>query len=335
MSAPIPVVICDDSPLARKQMGRSLAEWNLSVTEASHGLEAIEAARAGKAHLLFLDLNMPIMDGYQTLERIRAQDLPCIVIVVSGDIQPQARKRVLDLGAIGFIRKPIDKDAVREALASYGILDELEPSHKELSALPTSGFDQSLQLQDYYQELSNIALGSAAERLAQLLGVFVQLPVPRVRLIEGEEISALLEQVRIESGSADTLCQGFLGAGIAGEAMLVFDQHSLEDMAKLMQLDGDMTPQLKRELLMDIANVLISAYLGALGDQIQVHFSQGPPVILGSHCDLPPSAELERWQQTLTIELGYRVEGYDISCNLLLLFTEDSLAALHERTKHL
>ncbi|SEG23798.1 response regulator [Marinobacterium lutimaris] len=333
MSAPIPVVICDDSPLARKQMIRALKEWNLSVTEASHGLAALEAARAGKAHLLFLDLNMPIMDGYQALERIRAHDLPSIVVVVSGDVQPEARKRVLEMGAIGFIRKPIDTEAVRDALASYGILRELEasPIDQPTPAPP----NQTLALQDYYQELSNIAMGAAAERLAMLLDVFVHLPIPSVQLIDGKEISALLGQLRIEAGSIDTLCQGFLGAGISGEAMLVFEQHSLEDIGRLMQVEGEMTPQLKRELLMDIANVLISAYLGALGEQIEVNFSQGPPVILDGYSNPSSSSEPERWQQTLCIELGYRIEDYDIGCKLLLLFTEDSLAALQERTNHL
>ncbi len=336
MSTPIPIVICDDSGLARKQMARALAEWNVEITEAAHGLEALEAVRAGKGHLLFLDLNMPIMDGYQVLERIRQQDLQTLVIVVSGDVQSEARERVLALGALGFIAKPIDADSLRQALSDYGLSHELEPR-----AIPTDNASPevhaaaALSLKDYYQELSNVAMGRAAELLARLLGVFVQLPVPRVRLIEAEEIAALLEQLRIESTSSGTLCQGFLGPGIAGEALLIFDQHSLEDMARLMRIEGEITPPVQREMLMDIANVLISAYLGELGQQLDISFNQGAPVILGQHYRLPDTGILQRWKRTLSIEVGYRIEGYDISCNLLLLFTEDSIPALNERTRFL
>lgn len=331
MSAPIPVLICDDSAFARKQMVRALSEWNVSITEASHGLEALEAVRAGKGHLLFLDLNMPILDGYQVLERIRAQDLQTLVIVVSGDIQSEARERVMALGALGFINKPIDAKILRDALDEYGLADELEHSSGNVIS---SGKGQAT-LEELYQELSNVAMGRAGALLSKLLGVFVQLPVPKASINSSDDIIALLEQLRIESGTSATLCQGFIGPDISGEALLIFDQHSLEDMARLLGSDDELTPALQHEMLLDVANVLISAYVGELGRQIDINFSQGTPVILGQHYHLPEPDALRRWKRTLTIEVGYRIEGFNISCNLLLLFTEDSIDALDERARYL
>ena len=85
----LPVVICDDSSFARKQMNRALPEsWDVDITFASHGEEAISAIRAGKGEVMFLDLTMPILDGYGVLEIIKNEDLPSMVIEVSGDIQP-------------------------------------------------------------------------------------------------------------------------------------------------------------------------------------------------------------------------------------------------------
>lgn len=336
-SDPIPIVICDDSALARKQMVRALSEWNVAITEASHGLEALEAIRANKGHLLFLDLNMPIMDGYQVLERIRSQDLPTLVIVVSGDIQLEAHRRVMELGAIGFINKPIDAKLLKTALEDYGLLGELEPRGSAPALFDSNVPDstRTLQLQESYQELANVAMGRAADLLARLLGVFVQLPIPRVRLIEPEELAALLEQLRIEAKNISTLCQGVCGPEVAGEALLMFDQHSIEDAARLMEHEGEITEVTRRELLMDISNVLISAFLGGLGQQLDLNFSQGVPVILGQHYHLPHSDKLKSSGTSLSIEIEYRIEGYDISCNLLLLFTEDSLQALNERARHL
>ena len=71
---------------------------------------------------MFLDLTMPVMDGYQTLEAIRKDDLPIMVIVVSGDIQPEAQDRVKKLGAIDFIKKPVDKERIQNVLTEYGII---------------------------------------------------------------------------------------------------------------------------------------------------------------------------------------------------------------------
>lgn len=117
------VLICDDSNMARKQMSRALPEnWPTDVTFAKNGSEAIDIIKAGGQELMFLDLTMPVMDGYQTLEAIRQDDLPIMVIVVSGDIQPEARERVRKLGAIEFIKKPVDQSKIVTVLTEYGII---------------------------------------------------------------------------------------------------------------------------------------------------------------------------------------------------------------------
>src|SRR5690554_5258875 len=117
----LPVLICDDSSLARKQLARILpAEWDIELHFAEHGLEALERIREGKGALLFLDLNMPVMDGYETLEAIRKEDLNTLVLVVSGDVQPEAKARVMKLGALDFIRKPTDVDTITLVLGRYG-----------------------------------------------------------------------------------------------------------------------------------------------------------------------------------------------------------------------
>eukprot|EP00493_Phyllostaurus_siculus_P020114 UN20437 len=55
--------------------------------------------------ILFLDLNMPEMDGYEVLMAMKEQGLNILTVVVSGDIQPNAHQRVLELGAIDFYPK--------------------------------------------------------------------------------------------------------------------------------------------------------------------------------------------------------------------------------------
>ncbi len=119
----LPVVVADDSAMSRKLTIRALpADWDVEITQAADGREALDAQLAGKADLMFLDLTMPDMDGFAVLEAIRERSLDCFVIVVSADIQPHARERVHDLGAMAFIPKPVDPDAIAAVLREFGFL---------------------------------------------------------------------------------------------------------------------------------------------------------------------------------------------------------------------
>lgn len=118
----IPLLICDDSNMARKQVARSLPEgWDVDVSLATNGLEGLEVIRAGKGEIVFLDLTMPELDGYGVLEAIKSEGLKCMVIVISADIQPEAHERVTSLGALEFIRKPINKEKLQLVLEKFGL----------------------------------------------------------------------------------------------------------------------------------------------------------------------------------------------------------------------
>ena len=119
----VSVLVVDDSPIARKMLIKALPpDWDIEITQASNGIEALAAYRAGRVDVMFLDLTMPDMDGYQVLETLREEDLNCLVIVVSADVQEKAQERVLAMGAIAFIRKPITAEGLRDVLKQYGIV---------------------------------------------------------------------------------------------------------------------------------------------------------------------------------------------------------------------
>jgi CheY-like chemotaxis protein len=120
---PIPLLICDDSAMARKQVRRALPEnWDVDVTMATNGVEGVDAIRQGKGEMVFLDLTMPELDGYGVLETVKREGLKAIIIVISADIQPEARERVQKLGALDFIKKPIDGKKLQDVLERYGLL---------------------------------------------------------------------------------------------------------------------------------------------------------------------------------------------------------------------
>ncbi len=109
--------------MARKQVARALPEnWDVEISFATNGNEALSAIRAGLGEVVLLDLTMPELDGYEVLEAVAAEQLKCLIIVISGDIQPAARDRVTALGAVDFIKKPVSSSMLKQTLQTYGLL---------------------------------------------------------------------------------------------------------------------------------------------------------------------------------------------------------------------
>lgn len=316
------ILICDDSGFARQQMARAVrGEWGVSMTFATDGIEGLAAIRAGKGELVFLDLNMPNLDGYGVLKAVQQERLPCHIIVVSGDIQPEARARVMRFGAEAFIKKPIDPAELSAILQRFGLGQSGSDRAPHMSA--------DIDPMDGLREVANIAMGRAAAVLARLLEVFVELPVPRVNLLEGGELQMALEHA---AGNEDVsaLCQGFIGGGIAGEALLLLHESSYADLAALLHHTESLNDAAKIELLMDTASVLIGACLKGLADQLDISFSLSRPMLLGEYGEIPDLVRrnVGRWKNVLTIDLGFTIEHHNISANLMLLFTDASLSAL-------
>ncbi|UXY17184.1 response regulator [Chitiniphilus purpureus] len=120
---PTPILVVDDSVMARKMLIKALPpSWDVEITQAGNGVEALAAYRAGKAAVMFLDLTMPELDGYGVLETLQKEGLNSFVVVVSADIQPLARERVRQLGAIAFIKKPVDPAQIESILREYGVV---------------------------------------------------------------------------------------------------------------------------------------------------------------------------------------------------------------------
>jgi chemotaxis protein CheY-P-specific phosphatase CheC len=323
------VLVCDDSLVARKQVAKSLPQdWEVSVHFAKHGEEALTLLKSGKGDLLLLDLNMPVLDGYQTLAAIQSLEVKVKTVVISGDIQPEANDRVKALGAIDFIRKPVNAAALKEVLENHNIISGEDDSEEGPALDP--------EVRDCYQEITNIAMGQAGDHLARIMDVFVRLPIPNVNLIEASELHMMLSDVE-EHERVTAVCQGFIGAGVSGEALCILSDSSFDDVAKILKVNGEIDDQLQLELLMDVASILIGTCLTGLGTQLDLHFSQGHPVVLGQHRSITEIiiANKIRWKRTLAIELSYGLEGYEVHCDLILLFTEESMATMNAKLSHL
>jgi CheY-like chemotaxis protein/chemotaxis protein CheY-P-specific phosphatase CheC len=327
----IPLLICDDSNMARKQLIRALpSDWGVSVTTATNGHEGLEAIRQGLGQVVLLDLTMPDMDGYQALAAIRTENLQAKVIVVSGDVQEEAVRRTLELGALAFLKKPADPQELQQTLERLGLLGQ--PA-QAVAVSPTADH-AAISFQDAFRETVNVAMGRAAALLARVLGVFVQLPVPNVNMLEVGELHMALADAQ-GSDRLTAVCQGYIGGGIAGEALLLFHDSEIADMAQLMKIpDSDYSDM---EMLLDLSSILIGACLSGIAEQIDIAFSQGHPQVLGAHSGIEELIRInqQRWKKTLAVEISYSLEGHNIHFDLLMLFTEDSVERLSRKLAYL
>ncbi|EKO3854389.1 response regulator [Vibrio harveyi] len=327
-----PVLICDDSALARKQMARSLpATLNADVTFAIHGKNALEELAQKEFKLMFLDLTMPEMDGFETLENMKRLGIQTPVVVVSGDIQPKAKERVFALGAKAFIQKPIGKDELKATLKEL-----IEPNERPQVITPTTIELPILRRRDIYMEVANVSIGRAADALARHFDVFVQLPLPNVNIFEVSELHMALRDLASHD-NVSGVCQGFCGEGIAGEALVILSDSSVSDLKKLMKVPADSEELEELELLMDISNILVGAFLNGLGEQSEVRFFQSSPVLLGQHISIDSIIESTTgaFSRTMTFEVSYNIEGTSIRCDLLFMFVDESLPLLDNKLSYL
>jgi len=133
------------------------------------------------------------------------------------------------------------------------------------------------------------------------------------------------------------ICQGFLGDGISGEALLIFSDSNFTDIAKIFKIKGEIDDQLQLELLMDAGSLLIGTCLSTIATQLDMQFRQGHPVVLGQHQSVQELIQTNKssWRKTLAIEISYGLEGYNVRCDLILLFTEDSMDMMNAKLAHM
>jgi CheY-like chemotaxis protein len=108
------VLVTDDEPITRMLVKLLLEREQYQVLEAANGRDAVEIATREHPDLLLIDLNMPEMDGYEALERLRHDfslaTLP--IIVLTSEEGPGVEQRVLELGADDYIVKPFHPEVL-------------------------------------------------------------------------------------------------------------------------------------------------------------------------------------------------------------------------------
>ena len=117
MNTPLSTVIVDDEPLARKGLAvRLQAHSDISIhAQCKNGREAIEILAAEPVDLMFLDIQMPGLDGFGVIQQIIEQGLPTPMVVFVTAFDQYAIK-AFEVHAIDYLLKPVDESRLSQAL---------------------------------------------------------------------------------------------------------------------------------------------------------------------------------------------------------------------------
>jgi len=169
------ILIVDDNPNNLKVLSGTLANCDWEVLVAVDGESAIEQAIYVKPDLIFLDVMMPIMDGFSACKILKSTPETCEIPIIFMTSLSDTLDKVkgFDLGAVDYITKPFDRDEVIARVKT----------HLQVSSLTRQVKEKNLQLQNFTQELEN----RVNERTSELSDALCDLQRVQAQLLLREQ----------------------------------------------------------------------------------------------------------------------------------------------------
>jgi CheY-like chemotaxis protein len=110
------ILIVDDAAFARRMLRKILSSNGYEILEASNGREGLEMVRTHTPDCILTDILMPDVDGFGFIKMLQAENFQIPTIIISADIQDASRNLGTELGAVGFLNKPVKENEVLTAV---------------------------------------------------------------------------------------------------------------------------------------------------------------------------------------------------------------------------
>lgn len=174
------ILVVDDKWSNRQLLFRLLNPIGFEIREASNGKEAIEIWESFEPHLIWMDMRMPVMDGYEATRYIKSQlkgQATAILALTASTLEVE-RSIILSTGCDDFVRKPFREEIIFDKMAEYLAVRYV---YEELASTTTS-------------KVVNTGL-SLQEVLASVPLLWVEQLYEAANLIDNEQILELLQQL--------------------------------------------------------------------------------------------------------------------------------------------
>ncbi len=193
----IRTIIVDDEPLARRGLRARLERYDdiELVTECQNGLDAVSAISQHRPDLVFLDIQMPGLNGFQVIHKLQElnQPIPLIVFVTAYD---SYAIKAFDVHALDYLLKPADDERLNEALTK--VRDHLSNQHQDEQSRKLASLVADLTGDDYESILQKLASGESIDTN----------PYPEVLAIkDGSEVTRVaVQDIQWIDAAGDYMC---------------------------------------------------------------------------------------------------------------------------------
>ncbi len=188
-----------------------------------NGLEAIKALAESDYDLVFMDMQMPVLDGFSATERIRQCGLKTPIVALTGNAMKGDREKCIEAGCDDFLSKPVDLDALLRCSANFlGQAEALQSEQQESSPQPSSpNMPAGHQMMAAQDQPIYSSLPTDDEALGEIVGSFIDRLDDRLEMIDRACQAADFETVQAEAhwlkGSGGTV--GFAEFGEPAAAL--------------------------------------------------------------------------------------------------------------------
>lgn len=168
------ILVVDDKPINRQLLVKLLSPLGFEVKEASNGQEAIVMWEAWQPHLIWMDMRMPVMDGYEATKYIKSttQGNATAIIALTASVLEQERAIILSAGCDDFMRKPFKEQTIFAALTKHlgvkYVYSDSPNDQIDLSDSATS-LDLSGMSDEWRSQIYKVALEGDSNRVNQLI----------------------------------------------------------------------------------------------------------------------------------------------------------------------
>jgi signal transduction histidine kinase/CheY-like chemotaxis protein len=219
IDGPTRLLIAEDTESVVDVLQRQLSKLNVDADFVSNGKEALKAMKTGKYGILFTDLHMPEMDGYELTKIIRDQEkkndnshFP--IIVLTADVQMAQRQTYLSNGFDECLLKPVSLGQLRRLLIRWGLLKseehQLEDTKPEEKPKEEESISPAVDI-----ELVKEMMGGFDEGIIEMLHVFIEMTEPQLERItkaaNHNDYHDLKEAAHSLKGASRSACCVILG----------------------------------------------------------------------------------------------------------------------------
>lgn len=244
------ILIVDDTPANLRVLSRLLTDAGYKVRPVPDGRLALEAVRAVQPDLIFLDIRMPEMDGYEVCEKLKeselTEDIPVIFISALNDLEDKMRG--FETGAVDFISKPFQEGEVLARLETHlTIRNQRREIARQLKELK--------DLEALRENLTQMIVHDLNNPLHGILG-FIQLLRLELDGVENENIARYAVSIEGIVRSAADMIRAILDVGKIESGEMQVSPEEISIRTTLRSVSDEIAPLIQqKELRLEIAEV--------------------------------------------------------------------------------